>query len=140
MEPFVFPVISAGFPSPAELFAEQPLDTNALLCLTPDATRYVQVAGVSMRDARIFAGDLLVIDQSIVPVHGDIIVAHLRDTYVLRRYFLVDGRIVLAAAHPKYPPIVVTAAMEFSCWGVLLFVISARHPLARSRLPPVERK
>ena len=138
MEMFFLPPIPAGFPSPAELSSEYPLDANALLCLTPDATRYVRVAGPSMRDARIFDGDVLVIDQRIEPVHGDIIIAQLRDTYTLRRYFLVDGRVVLEAAHPRYPPIIVTAAMHYECWGVVLFVISARHPLARSRLLPVK--
>jgi DNA polymerase V len=139
METFELPAISAGFPSPAELFAEHPLDVQRLLCLTPDATRFVRVAGPSMRDAHIFDGDVLVVDQSLGPVHGDIIVAQLAETYALRRYFLVDGRVVLAAAHPKYPPMIVKPAMAFSCWGVVLFVLSARHPLARHRLLPERR-
>jgi DNA polymerase V len=139
MESFVLPVVSAGFPSPAELCAETPLDVQRLLCLNPEATQFVRVVGPSMRDARIFDNDVLVVDQSLAPVHGDIIVAQLTETYVLRRYFVVDGRVVLEAAHPKYPPILVTPAMHFSCWGVLLFVMSARHPLARSRLVPVKR-
>ena len=67
--------VVAGFPSPAEQYMEPPLDLNELLVKHPAATYFVRVSGDSMTGAGINDGDLLVVDRSLRPADGDIIIA-----------------------------------------------------------------
>ncbi|MFL5654672.1 MAG: LexA family protein [Ktedonobacteraceae bacterium] len=127
------PGISAGFPSPGELHAESRLDANDLL--QPDeATYFLRVDGHSMQNACISDGDILFVTRDLSPVHGDLIVARLLDGLALRRLQVFDGHLLLEAGHPDYAPIVVTTETDYECWGVVLFVISPRHTISRSRL------
>jgi len=127
------PGISAGFPSPGELHAESRLDANGLL--RPDeATYFLRVDGHSMTEACIFDGDVLEVTRDLSPIHGDLIVAKLHEGYMLRRLLIFDTHLLLEAGHPDYDPIVVTHEMDFECWAVVLFVISPRHEVSKSRL------
>ena len=80
----------AGFPSPAEQYQEplglrlpskadafsaDILDLNELLVKRPAATYFVRVEGDSMVGAGINDGDLLVVDRSLRPADGDVIIA-----------------------------------------------------------------
>ena len=67
--------VVAGFPSPAEQYQEPPLDLNELLVKRPAATYFVRVEGDSMVGAGISDGDLLVVDRSLRPADGDVIIA-----------------------------------------------------------------
>ena len=67
--------VVAGFPSPAEQYLEPPLDLNELLVKRPAATFFVRVEGDSMIGAGIRDKDLLVVDRSLTPANGDIIIA-----------------------------------------------------------------
>jgi DNA polymerase V len=133
MDLSALPRISAGFPSPGELFAEERLDITTLLG-AHEATYFLQVAGTSMQGACIFDGDLLFVDRDLAPESGDIIVARIETTFVLRRLRIFETHVVLEAAHSHYPPIVVHSGIDYECWGVVLFVMSPRHLLSRSRL------
>ncbi len=66
--------VPAGFPSPAEDFADGVLDLNDLI-EHPAASFIVRVSGYSMSGAGIFDGDLLVVDRSIPHRSGQIVVA-----------------------------------------------------------------
>ena len=67
--------VVAGFPSPAEQYQETPLDLNELLVKRPAATFFVKVQGESMIGEGIYDGDLLVVDRSLRPSSGDVIIA-----------------------------------------------------------------
>ena len=67
--------VVAGFPSPAEQYQETPLDLNELLVKRPAATFFVKVQGESMVGEGIRDGDLLVVDRSLRPASGDVIIA-----------------------------------------------------------------
>ena len=73
--PFFLCGISAGFPSPADDYIDRMLDLNELLINNPSATFFVRVAGESMVGAGINDGDILVVDRSLDPQNGKIIVA-----------------------------------------------------------------
>jgi DNA polymerase V len=63
---------STRFPSPGEDYFEINLDLNRELIKNPSATFYARVKGVSMKDAGIDDGDLLVIDKSLDYRHNAI--------------------------------------------------------------------
>ena len=84
--PKICGTVVAGFPSPAEQYVEPPLDLNELLVKRPAATYFVRVAGDSMIGAGIQDGDLLVVDRSLRPADGDIIVASVDGEFTVKRY------------------------------------------------------
>ena len=78
--------VAAGFPSPAEQYLEPPLDLNELLVKRPAATFFVRVQGDSMINAGIRDKDLLVVDRSITPANGDIIIAAVDGEFTVKTY------------------------------------------------------
>ena len=62
--------VSAGFPSPADDYAEGALDLNTHLISQPAATFFARARGDSMIGAGIHDGDLLVVDRSLTAEDG----------------------------------------------------------------------
>lgn len=77
--PVVIPIyacsVEAGFPSPASDFLDQALDIHRHLVARPASTRFTRAPDDSMLPMGIFGGDLLIVDQSLAPSHGDIVLA-----------------------------------------------------------------
>ena len=117
----------AGFPSPAEQYLEPPLDLNELLVKRPAATYFVRVEGDSMIGAGIHDGDLLVVDRSLRPASGDIIIASVDGDFTVKTLRLGNGEagtgiesvkeIRLVAENPKYPDIVLKPGQELDYFG-----------------------
>ena len=76
--------VVAGFPSPAEQYLEPPLDLNELLVRRPAATYFVRVEGDSMVGAGIRDGDLLVVDRSLRPADGDVIISSVDGDFTVK--------------------------------------------------------
>src|ERR1700722_12166016 len=88
---------AAGFPSPAADYVEGKLDLNERLIARPAATFIVRVSGDSMRRAGIHNGDLAIVDRSITPRSGQIVVASLNGEFVVKRLRRRERRIWLQA-------------------------------------------
>ena len=71
------------------------LDLNALLTPRPIATFYMRVAGHGLRSYGVMDGDLLVIDRSIPPSPGVLVVAEHRGEFLLRPLAREDGQWIL---------------------------------------------
>lgn len=111
--------VAAGFPSPAEDHIEATLDLNELLIEHPAATFFVRVAGDSMIDAGIFTKDVLIVDRSKTPVHGNIVIALVNGEYTVKRLYLHGGEIRLCPENKNYSPIVLSGYDELIVWGVV---------------------
>ena len=116
--------VVAGFPSPAEQYQEPPLDLNELLVKRPAATFFVRVQGDSMIGAGIHDGDLLVVDRSLRPASGDIIIACIDGEFTVKTLRLGNkergtgnGEVRLVAANPNYPDIVLKTGQELDYFG-----------------------
>ena len=129
--------VVAGFPSPAEQYQEPPLDLNELLVKRPAATYFVRVQGDSMIGAGISDGDLLVVDRSLRPADGDVIIASVDGDFTVKTLRLGNGEwgtgngkrgngergmgnggeVRLVAANPKYPDIVLKPGQELDYFG-----------------------
>ncbi|ANI31862.1 DNA polymerase V subunit UmuD [Yersinia entomophaga] len=116
--------IPAGFPSPAADYVDRPIDLNELCIAHPAATYFVRVTGNSMIGAGIFDGSLLVVDRSISPSHGDIIIASVAGEFTVKRLCLRPV-VQLEAMNPDYPPIVLhDGGDDLETFGVVRFVIN----------------
>lgn len=120
------PDIKAGFPSPAEDYQHESLDFNRDLIRHPEATFYGRVKGDSMMNAGIYAGDIAVIDRSLVPENGDVIVAYIDKEYTIKYLDLThrqEGYIELVPANDNYKPIRIDELDNFEVWGVVVWTI-----------------
>lgn len=115
--------IQAGFPSPADDYAEQSLDLNELIVKHPAATFFVRVEGDSMLGAGIQSGDILVVDRSLQASNGKIVVAILNGEFTVKRIVFTPQGIKLLAENPAYPPLHIHPEADFQVWGVVTYVI-----------------
>lgn len=112
--------VSAGFPSPAADYEEQRLDINEYLIRNPVSTFFFVVEGDSMQGAEIFDGDILVVDKSIAPKHGHVVVAFVDGERLVKRLYRRAGRVALIAENPKYPVLEINEGQELEVWGVVV--------------------
>ena len=117
--------VTAGFPSPAEDEIEKKLDLNELLIKHPSATFFLRVSGASMIKAGIHDNDILIVDRSIEPAHGKIVVAAVNGELTVKRLHLEKNRVFLTAENDTYRPIEITEGIELHIWGVVTSVIHA---------------
>lgn len=120
--------IRAGFPSPAQDYITESIDLNKELIEHPASTFYAKVVGDSMSGEGITEGDILVIDKSLEPEHGDLAVCCLDGEFTLKRLNFVDGnRLYLMPSNRRYRPIEVTEDNDFLIWGVVIYTIKANR-------------
>jgi DNA polymerase V len=121
--PIFLESVSAGFPSPADDYVEGKLDLNDYLVRNPSATFFVRVVGDSMNDAGIYTGDILVVDRSLNPKSGSIIIAIVDSELTVKRLHKTKNKIFLLPENKNYEPIEITGQMSFEVWGVVTTVI-----------------
>jgi DNA polymerase V len=121
--PMVSSSISAGFPSPALDFIDIRIDLNRHLIKHPSSTYFGRVKGVSMKDAGIDDGDLLIIDRSLEPKNDRIAVCFIEGEFTLKRIRIEKRCCWLIPANPNYEAIQVHADQEFMIWGIVSFII-----------------
>lgn len=121
--PFAQELISAGFPSSAENFIQQPLDLNDLVIKHATATFFVKVIGDSMIDAGIRSNDILIVDRSLTPTNNKVVVVRINDEFTVKRIQYAADKIMLLADNDNYKPIEITKSTDFEIWGVVTFVI-----------------
>lgn len=110
---------AAGFPSPGDDMVEEALNVHDLLVKNETSTFFVRVEGSSMEGAGIFSGDILVIDRSIEPVAGKIVVAVVDGGMVVKRLRKTTNGMVLASENTDYEPIVINEQEGCVVWGVV---------------------
>jgi DNA polymerase V len=117
--------VQAGFPSPADDYVEGKLDLNAHLIKHPTATFFVRAAGESMIGAGIHPGDILVVDRSLEPGHGKIVIALVEGQLTVKRLFKKGKRVALVPENEKYDPIEIAPESGLVIWGVVTSVVHA---------------
>ena len=121
--PLVKEAISAGFPSPAEDYIELGVDLNKYLIKNPISSFFLRVSGNSMNNAGIYNNDLLIIDRSINPTPGNIVVALLDGEFTLKRLIKENKHYYLKADKEDYPVIDLYEYSEVIIWGVAIYSI-----------------
>lgn len=113
--------VPAGFASPAADHTRKRIDLNDHLIRNGDATYILKVRGDSMIDIGIYEGDALLIDRSIEPQHGNIVLAVINSEFTVKRLYRRGGVIKLIPENKRYPTIVVKEEEDFSIWGVVTY-------------------
>lgn len=121
--------VPAGFPSPADDYVEARIDLNDHLVKHPAATFFLRVKGHSMTGAGIFDNDLVIVDRSLEPVHGAVVIAVIDGELTVKRLALLpDGAVELRPEHPDFPVLRIGEFQDLNIWGVVTDVIHSVRP------------
>ncbi len=123
--PLFLEPVPAGFPSPAEGYLEEVLSLHDLVVRNPAATFFVRVGGTSMEHAGIHPGGILVVDRSLEPRSGHIVLAALDGEVTVKRLRLSRGRMLLVPECDGGEPVELGDGRELSVWGVVTHVVHA---------------
>ncbi|MBB3231136.1 LexA family protein [Halomonas stenophila] len=123
-QPLLGSRVRAGFPSPADDHLDTDIDLHAHVVKRPAATFFVRAEGDSMRGDGIHHGDLLVVDRSLEPCPGRVVIIALDGELTVKRLERVGQRYYLVAANPSFRPIPLEGR-EAQVWGVVTYVVHA---------------
>lgn len=112
-------LIPCGFPSPATEYIENNLNLHDYIVKKPAATFFMKASGDSMTGVGIYPDDILVIDRSIKPRSGQVVVASVDGEFTLKILKIHEGRPHLMPANSKYKPIVIQNMESLQIFGVL---------------------
>lgn len=87
--------VQAGPPSPADDHVEERLNLNRFVFRNPGATTIHRVRDDSLRPLGVFEGDLLVIDSSLAPEGGRLVLVEIDGERVVRLLAVSQGRMFL---------------------------------------------
>lgn len=114
---------ASGFGAAADDYMERGIDLNEQLIRNKPATFFMKMNGSSMIDAGIYDGDILIVDRSIKPVNGKIVIAVIDGEMLIRRYERTFNKLRLVPETPKLSAIDVSEFMDFKIWGVVIYAI-----------------
>lgn len=84
------------------------------------AAGYLAKTGNSQAFIRGYVTNILVVDKSIRPRHGQIVVAFVDGQRLVKRLHCRNGRVALLAENPLYPPLEIREDQELLVWGVVI--------------------
>lgn len=123
--------VAAGFPSPADDFIEEEIDLQRLLIVNRPATYLVRVAGDSMVAKGLFDGDLAVVDRSLEPQNGDVVMVDVDGERSFKVWQRQARRVTLSFANPRYPTFALSPGAVIEVWGVVSASINPRRRAQR---------
>ena len=126
--PLFASLICAGFPSPADDHRERTIDLNEELIRNEPATFFLRILGQSghdklTRDGFVRDGDLVIMDRSLTPQNGDVIIATIAGESFCKRFRKEGKRVWLESANREYPTIVPGPETEMIVEGVITYSI-----------------
>lgn len=112
-------VIHAAFESPATDYEEDRISLDEYVTRHPEAAFYIRVTGNCMIGSGINDGDLLIVDRSLVPISGDIVIGVLNGEHIIACYLEHTGMKYLVPDNPQYEPVKIEQYTEFNIEGVV---------------------
>lgn len=114
---------ATGFGAAADDYMERGIDLNEQLIRNKPATFFMKISGNSMINAGIFDGDIAVVDRSIQPKNGKVVIAVIDGEMLIRRYEKSINKLRLVPDTPKLAAIEVSEFSDFKIWGVVIHII-----------------
>ena len=114
---------ATGFGAAADDYAERGIDLNEQLIRNKPATFFMKINSNSMINAGIFKGDIAIVDKSVQPTNGKIVIAVVDGEMLIRRYEKSFNKLLLVAEAPKVATIEVNEMSDAKVWGVVMWVM-----------------
>jgi DNA polymerase V len=114
---------ATGFGAAADDYMERGIDLNEQLIRNKPATFFMRVSGSSMINAGIYDGDIVIVDRSLKPQNGKIVIAVIDGEMLIRRYEKTINSLRLIPETAKLSSIEVSEFSDFKIWGVVVYII-----------------
>jgi DNA polymerase V len=111
-----------GARTTADDYAERGIDLNEQLVKNKPATFFLRVNSDAMVGAGVNVGDVVIVDRSLEPKNGKIVIAVVDGEMLIRRLEINGSKKRLVPATKKLAPIDVSEA-GLAVWGVVTYVI-----------------
>ena len=111
--------VACGFPSPADDYLDDPIDLIERLAPNKNASFLFQVSGSSMAGAHVHDGDVAIVDRSVPPRPGHLVVACVAGGFVMKELRERSGRLVLYSVPADGPPSPYAVREDVQVWGVV---------------------
>jgi len=121
-----------GFRLPMLTHEEPTLDITDITIVDPDNTYYMRMGSEAMTGYHILENHVLVIDRSLTPVTGCIVVFFHEGDFFVREYCPDKDRLFLKG-NTQTDTIIIEDQEKWECWGVVMLTL---NPL----LQPQQRK
>lgn len=115
--------VAAGQPAASDDHIEAQINLQDYLVKNAAATFLVRASGQSMIDAGIHENDLLIVDRSMLPGHGKIVIAAIDGQLTVKRLFKKNDELFLMPENKKFKPIKINKENDIVIWGVVTNVI-----------------
>lgn len=115
--------VSAGYPFYAEDNIEDFIDLNDYILSKKDDSFFLKVKGDSMMKAKIYEGDLLVIQKTNKPKNGDIVIAVIYGEITVKRIMIGKNRVFLKPENDAYPLIPICNENDLIILGIVTHII-----------------
>ena len=115
--------VAAGCPAPTDDYIEGMMDLTEHLINDPSTTFFVRVTGYSMINAGIHPEDILVVDRSLEPRHGKIVIAAVEGELTVKRLYKKNNQVRLMPENEDFEPIEIGPEEALHIWGVVTNVI-----------------
>lgn len=113
---------ATGFGAAADDYAERGIDLNEQLVKNKPATFFLRVNSDAMTGAGVQAGDVVIVDRSLSPRNGSLVIAVVDGELLIRKLEISNNRTRLATANKKLASMDVTG-IQLNIWGVVTYVI-----------------
>lgn len=114
--------LACGFPIPTEAVVESHLDLAGYLIKRPAATYFARAEGDSLVGKGICDGALLIIDRSVIPRQGSIVVACVNAEYTCKILDIENRQ--LLSANPEFPAIKLPDQADLVIEGVVIHAVN----------------
>ena len=125
---------TASFPNPAQDYFDGHISLDRHLIKHPAATYVLRVGSEALVKLGIHPGDELLVDRSLPPQPGRVVVVVHEDERRMGRFQLIGGRAVLVTDDEEIP-----LTVDVEPWGVVTIVIHHLLPDEHSARAPGRR-
>ncbi|HZH65116.1 MAG TPA: translesion error-prone DNA polymerase V autoproteolytic subunit [Flavisolibacter sp.] len=112
---------ATGFGAAADDYAERGIDLNEQLIKNKPATFFMRVNSDAMTGAGIHIGDVVIVDRSLEPKNGKVVIAVVDGELLIRKIEITETKTTLLPANKKLHSIDVTNKLKL--WGVVTYII-----------------
>jgi DNA polymerase V len=110
---------------------QEGLDLNEFLIKHPSATFFLRVSGSAMIKAGIHHNDILIVDRSIEPTNGKIVIAVVNEELTVKRLRIEGNKMRVFTENDPSRSIDITNERERFIWGVVTNVIRRFYSCSR---------
>lgn len=100
---------------------EPELDISEIIVMDPDNTFYMKMGSDAMTGYHILQDHILVIDRTLKPVSGSIVVFFHEGVFYTREYCPDGNRLLLKCDHE---PLIIEPGEHWVCWGVVMLTLN----------------